>query len=95
MSFIPAKLVLSSTSDGEFEMTLMGQEILRTKSQKTAVARFKALRRELEIRFPARQPTPEEQAELLRLWIADNLLDHNSFKEPEKKKRPGSTRTFG
>ena len=74
---------------------MAGQEILSTKSQRTALAKFNALRAELESRFPSREPTPAEKAELLQREINDSLLGHNSLGGRKKKTTAGSTRTFG
>jgi hypothetical protein len=97
LSFIPANLQLTKDKDGWYLVTLQDEEILRTRIEKKAVAKFNALRRELEAQFPARELTTEEKTKLLLKYISDSKvgLDHNSFREPEKKKKSGSTRTFG
>jgi len=95
LSFVPGSLHLSKNADGNFVVTISGQEVLSTKSQRSAVAKFNALRAELEKRFPTREPTAEEKAELLQREINDSLLGHNSLGGRKKKTTAGGTRTFG
>ena len=95
LSFLPGDLHLSKSSNGQFVLTLAGQEILNTKSQRSALSKFNALRSELEQKFPTRQPTAQEKAELLQREINDSLLGHNSLGGRKKKTTAGGTRTFG
>jgi hypothetical protein len=95
LSFVPANLYLKEASDGTYIVSLDDKEILRTSSEKRAVTKFNQLRKQAELQFPTRELSAEEKAELLHQSIADSLIGHNSFKPQEKKKRPGSTRTFG
>ncbi|HEV2398081.1 MAG TPA: hypothetical protein VGS27_14135 [Candidatus Sulfotelmatobacter sp.] len=95
LSFLPGDLHLTKNEDGFFVVEMAGQQILSTKSQKAALAKFNALRRELEERFPARELTPEERAELLQREIGDSLVGHNSLGGRKKKTTAGGTRTFG
>ena len=94
MSFLPGELHLYKSENGQFIVKMAGKEILSTKSQRAALAKFNALRTELEIRFPAREPTPEEKAELLQKEISSSL-GHNSLGGRKKKNTAGGTRTFG
>lgn len=86
---------LTKNEQGLFVVKMAGQEILVTKSQRTALAKFNALRTELEERFPTREATAEEKAELLRREIGDSLVGHNSLGGRKKKTTAGGTRTFG
>ncbi|HKS81712.1 MAG TPA: hypothetical protein VJR23_09435 [Candidatus Acidoferrales bacterium] len=95
LSFIPGDLHLSKDQDGNFVVTIAGQQILSTKSKRAATSKFHALRKELEDKFPARKPTPEERAELLRKEIGESLVGHNSLGGRKKKTTAGGTRTFG
>lgn len=96
LSFLPADLHLSKSANGQFVVRMAGREILSTKSQRTAVAKFNALRSELETKFPARQPTSEEKAKLLQREINDSLLGHKSVSRQKKKKTTaGGTRSLG
>jgi hypothetical protein len=95
MSFLPGELHLYKSGDGQFIVKLAGQEILSTKSQRAALAKFNSLRIELEIRFPAREPTAQEKAELLQKEIGNSLVGHNSLGGRKKKNTAGGTRTFG
>ena len=95
LSFFPGDLHLTKSETGLFVVKLAGQEILATKSERTALAKFKSLRRELENKFPAREPTAEEKADLLQREINDSLLGHNSLGGRKKKTTAGGTRTFG
>ena len=95
LSFLPGDLKLSKSEDGHFVVTMAGREILNTKSQRSALAKFNSLRAELEKKFLSRQPTAEEKAELLKHEINDSLLGHNSLGGRKKKTTAGGTRTFG
>jgi hypothetical protein len=95
LSFLPGDLRLSKNADGLYIVNMAGQEILKTKSQRSAIAKFNSLRAELEKKFPAREPTAEEKAELLQREINDTLLGHNSLGGRKKKTTAGGTRTFG
>ena len=95
LSFLPADLHLSQSPNGQFVLRMAGREILSTKSQRTAVAKFNALRSELETKFPARQPTAEEKAKLLQREIKDALVGQNRAGKQKKKARAGATRTLG
>lgn len=95
LSFLPGALFLSRADDGTYLVTVEGQEILRTKSQRVAVAQFSKLRQEMEARFPARELTAEEKREILQRSIADSLVGHNSLGGRKKKTTAGGTRTFG
>ena len=95
LSFLPGELDLKQTKEDFFVVTLQGQQILTTKSRRAAVAKFNALREELEKKFPLREPTPEEKAELLRREISNSLVGHNSLGGRKRKTSAGGTRTFG
>ena len=96
LSFLPGDLHLSKSVNGQFVVRRAGQEILSTKSQRTALAKFNALRAELATKFPIRQPSTEEKAKLLQREINDSLLGRNSRSGQRKKKtKAGRTRTFG
>jgi hypothetical protein len=95
LSFLPADLHCYRNENGLFVVRMGCQEILTTKSQRLALGKFNALRSELEQRFPAREPTAEEKAELLRREINDSLLGHNSLGSRKKKSTASGTRTFG
>lgn len=95
LSFIPADLHLVKDESGQWIVTLAGQEILSTKSRRVALAKFKALRAELEAKFPRRELDPEEKAELMKSAIGDSLVGHNSLGGRKKKSTAGGTRTFG
>ena len=77
LSFLPGDLHLSQNTEGTFVLKLAGEEILNTKSERTALAKFNSLRAELEQKFPMREPTPEEKAALLQRELKDYLLTHN------------------
>lgn len=95
LSFLPGDLRLSKSSDGRFIVSMAGQEILNTRSQRSALAKFNSLRAELQKKFPSRQATAEQKAELLQREINDSLLGHNSLGGRKKKTTAGRTRTFG
>lgn len=84
LSFLPADLHLTQNADGYFVLTMAGQELISTKSQRAAFARFRALRADLEKRFPTQKPSAKEKAERLRREVQDSVLDqvkHGQEKE--------------
>lgn len=95
ISFVPGELYLEKIPDGSYQITMQGKEILRTTSEKKAIAEYNKLRRELEEQFPTRELTPDEKSDLLKKFISDVKvgIDHNSRRE-EKRGKPRSTRTF-
>jgi hypothetical protein len=95
LSFLPGDLHLSKTANGSFIVRIAGQDVFSTTSQRSALAKFNALKAELEKKFPTREPTAEEKAELLQREINDSLLGHNSLGGRKKKTTAGGTRTFG
>jgi hypothetical protein len=95
LSFLPGRLFLDSADDGSLRITLEGKEVLRTRSQRAAVARFNALRQEMEGRFPTQELSAEQKAEAFRKMMEDSLVQHNSLGGRKKKTTAGSTRTFG
>lgn len=94
-SFIPGDLHLTETADGFHIVTIQGTEILRTRSQKSATAKFNAVRREMEDRYPVAEMTPEEKAEMRQKALLDSMIGHNSLGGRKKKSTAGGTRTFG
>lgn len=95
MSFLPGDLHLRKDTTGEYVLIMAGTEILRGRSEKQAVSRFKELRKEMETKYPARELTKEERLEMLKLAVGDALVGHNSLGGRKKKTSAGGTRTFG
>ena len=95
LSFFPGQLFLDSADDGALRVTLNGEEVLRTRSERAAVAKFKALREEMERRFPPRELSQAEKADAFKRMVQDSMVRHNSLGGRKKKSTAGSTRTFG
>jgi len=95
LSFLPGELYLNTADDGLYRLTLSGQEILRTRSQKAAVAKFNELRRGMEKQFPPRELSDEDKAQIWQRIMQDALVQHNSLGGRKKKTTASSTRTFG
>lgn len=96
LSFMPGDLHLFQGQDGVFIVKLAQQEILATRSRRSALSKFNALRAEFEKLFPVSEPTKEERAALLQREINNSLIGHNSLGGRKKKKSSaGNTRTFG
>jgi hypothetical protein len=94
-SFIPGNLHLTETADGFHVVTMEGNEILRTRSPKAAARKFNDLRCEIESKYPARELTAAEKAEMWQNATADALVGHNSLGGRKKKGTAAGTRTFG
>lgn len=95
LSFLPGDLHLSRNTSGLFVVTMCGRELVSTKSERAALAKFNAIRAELELKFPMREPTQEEKLQLLQNEINNSLLGHNSLGGRKKKTTASGTRTFG
>ena len=96
LSFLPGDLHLTKETDGTYLVAMQGQELMRTRTEKKAIARFNAVRMNLESQFPARELTPEEK----RSALENLLLDYKSGQvrastKPAKKEKITGTRTFG
>lgn len=94
LSFLPGKLLLDS-AEGLFRITIDGQEVFQSHSQKAAVKKFNAIRDEMERRFPASEDSDADRAEALNRMLLDFMVGHNSLGGRKKKTTAGGTRTFG
>ena len=95
LAFFPGQLFLDSEADGTLRVTLNGEEVLRTRSERAARAKFKALREEMESRFPPQELSKADRAEAFKRMFLDSMVQHNSLGGRKKKTSAGSTRTFG
>lgn len=96
LSFLPGDLHLTKGQDGSYVITMQGVEILRTPTEKKAMSKFNALRRELETQFPARELSPEEKRAALEKYIMEyKLVQVRASTKPPKKEKVKGTRTFG
>jgi hypothetical protein len=96
LSFFPGDLHLSKGQDGTYLVTMQGQELLRTRIEKKALAKFHALRKELETQFPARELTPDEKRAALQKYLLDyKAAEVRASTKPPKKEKVTGTRTFG
>ena len=87
---------MNQERDGTYLVTLRGDEVLRTRVEKKALVKFNALRRDLELQFPARELTPEEKGAALSRSIMDyKLVQVRASTKPPKKDKVRGTRTFG
>jgi len=94
LSFLPGDLHLTQNAQGFFVVTKAGEKILSTKSEPYALAKFHALRVELENRFPARELTAEEKAELLRNEVTGSVLRIGEQKKPAASARISTATLF-
>jgi hypothetical protein len=76
LSFLPGDLHLSKDGQGFFVLTLADREILKTKSQRAASAKYHSLRREIEKLFPAAEITAVDKSALLEREVMDSSLKH-------------------
>src|SRR5829696_143097 len=96
LSFLPGDLHLNKEQDGTYLVTMQGQELLSTRIEKKALAKFNALRTELETQFPARELTPEEKRAALQKYLLDyKAAEVRASTKPPKKEKVTGTRTFG
>jgi hypothetical protein len=94
MSFLPGQLQLCEEA-GEFIVSLKGDTVLQTRSQKAAISKFNAIRRAFEEEFPYIPPTAEEKRTLLASVLNDAAIDQTLRRPPRKKSTARSSRTFG
>ena len=96
LSFLPGDLHLNQERDGTYLVIMQGHEVLRTRAEKKALAKFNALRRALELQFPARELTPEEKRAALEKYVMSyKLAEVRASTKPPKKDKIRGTRTFG
>jgi hypothetical protein len=95
LSFLPGELHLNKEDSGSYVITVQSEEVLRTSQERKALAKFNALRREMEAQFPPHELSLEEKRAILQKWITDSkvALGYNSLRTPKKK--ISTTRTFG
>lgn len=82
--FARAELLLQSV-DGEFVLEMAGKELGRFKREKKAVSAYNQIRGELEEKLPPAEVSDEERQRLLKEHLADSLVGHNSWLQPQKK----------
>jgi Sigma-70 factor, region 1.1 len=80
--------------EGFFILTMAGEKILSTKSEPFALAKFHSLRTELENKFPTRELTTEEKAELPRKEVTDSTLRVGEQKKPAASARISTATLF-
>ena len=95
LSFFPGELRLEKKQNGAYIVTIQGQEVLSTNSEKKAVTEYNKIRKEMEAKFPAHELSKEEKTELLLRYIAKLPRVSPVAKGRKKKYVPGSTNTFG
>jgi hypothetical protein len=96
LSFLPGNLHLSKEQDGTYLVTMQGQELLRTRTERKALAKFNALRKELESQFPVRKLGPDEKRVMLEKYLMDyKAVQVRASTKPPKKEKVKGTRTFG
>jgi hypothetical protein len=90
--FKRAELLLHE-AEGKFVLEIAGHVVESFTSEKRAVAAYNKIRRELEEKLPPAEVSDDERNAIMRRYLADNLVGHNSWREPQKK--AGSSRTYG
>ena len=94
LSFPPGDLHLTQDSEGFFTLTIAGEKILSTKSEPYALSKFHSIRTELENRFPTRERTDEEKAELLQSEVTDSMLRVGEQRKPVASARISTATLF-
>lgn len=96
LSFLPGELLLIDTKDGEFVITIQGEEVFRSRFEKKAIKFFNDIRREMEEKYPSAELTSEQKREALQRLVNDRVFTQvrNSMKKPKQDRIP-KTRTFG
>jgi hypothetical protein len=94
LSFPPGDLHLTHNAEGFYLVTMAGERILSTKSEPFALAKFHALRVELENRFPTQEATVEEKAALLQKEVTDSILRVGEPRKPVASARISTATLF-
>lgn len=66
-------------------LEMAGKELGRFKQQGRAVSAYNRIRKELEEKMPPTEVSAEERERLLQQHLAESLVGHNSWLEPQKK----------
>lgn len=95
LAFLPGELVLEKIGR-DYVVTIQGEEVFKSAIEKKALTEYNRLRKEMEIRFPATEMTPEQKRKALENLIGEIKFTQvrNSMKKPIEKKI-AKTRTFG
>jgi hypothetical protein len=94
MSFLPGGLELYK-QDGEFVVTVKDEIVLRTRSQKTALHKFKSIRESMEKDFPHRPPSDEDVKAILESVLNDAAIEKSQKRPPKRRTTARGSRTFG
>lgn len=96
LSFLPGDLHLNKQQDGTYLVTLQGNEVLRTPTERLALTKFNALRRDLEMQFPVLEWSAEQKRAMLEKYLMDYKAGQvRASTKPPKKEKIKGTRTFG
>jgi len=76
LSFLPGDLHLTQSAEGFFVVTVAGRKILSTKSRRSALGKYNALRANFENGSPAQERTASDSAESLRRAVNDSVLNN-------------------
>lgn len=95
LAFLPGSLFLEQTADGAYVVTIRGEEITRTASEKKAIQAFNKIRLELEQLFPPHPISPGEKMRMLMQYVSQSRTVSKFARVIKKKYIPGSTNTFG
>lgn len=95
LSFLPGDLHLNKSTDGDYVIKIQGEEVFTTRTEKKAIAKFNALRKDMESQFPAHEITPEQKKAILQRMIMHQMMGEvkRDMASPAKKKN--KTKTFG
>src|SRR5207249_3659130 len=95
LAFLPGSLLLEEAADGSYVVTIRGEEVTRTSSEKNAIQAFNKLRAEMEKLFPPTEISKEERTRLLIQYVGQSQTVSKFARVRKKKYVPGSTNTFG
>lgn len=94
LSFLPGDLHLTFDPDQGYVVRLGETVLLTTNIERHALGKFKAVRQQLETRFPPTEASSDDKRRAFLRELLDSQVKHNSLRE-EPRKRPAKTRTFG
>jgi len=86
---------LARQQNGAYVIKIQGKEVFTTRDEKKAIAKFNALRKEMDSKFPPREIAPEQRKGILQRMIMHQVMAEvkRDMASPVKKKN--KTKTFG
>jgi hypothetical protein len=80
LSFLPGDLHLTTGPGGNYLVSLKGEVVCESPSQRRAIAAFNKIRKDLEAKFPPRPLSDREKSELYFKDTVDNQVRYKGLR---------------